>query len=119
MPHRERLAACMATPYFQERFDNLVALKDDDDPFLKRVGEGTSHGAPGSAFAVMAFFARVKHASLRDCLDAELQLSLNMLEHGDFREGVRALLVDKDRNPQWAYKAIREIDLDWISKILP
>ena len=30
----------VATPYFQERFDNLVALKDDEDPFLKRVGEG-------------------------------------------------------------------------------
>lgn len=119
MPHRDRLVACVETPYFQERFDNLVALKDDADPFLKRVGEGTSHGAPGSAFAVMSFFQRVKHAGLRECLDAELQLSLNMLEHGDFREGVRALLVDKDRNPQWVYKAIRDIEIEWIGKILP
>lgn len=119
MPHRARLAACVETPYFQERFDNLVALKDSDDPFLARVGEGTSHGSPGSAFAVMSFFARVKHAGLRECLDAELQLSLNMLEHGDFREGVRALLVDKDRNPQWAFDAIGKIDLDWIGKVLP
>ena len=119
IPHRDRLVACMQTPYFQERFDNLVALKDSDDAFLKRVGEGTSHGAPGSAFAVMSFFQRVRHESLRACLDAEFTLSMNMLEHGDFREGVRALLVDKDRNPQWAAKAIREVDLEWIGKILP
>ena len=118
LPHRERLVQCMETPYFQERFDNLVALKDEDDPFLKRMGEGTSHGSPGCAFAVMSFFKRVKHAGLRECLDAELQLSLNMLEHGDFREGVRALLVDKDRNPKWAFNSISEVDFEWMGKIL-
>ena len=119
MPHRDRLAACMHTPYFQERWDNLVALAQDEDPFLKRVGEGTSHGSPASAFVVQSFFQRTRHAGLRDCLDAELALSMNLLEHGDFREGVRALLVDKDRSPDWAFKAIREVDIDWMGKVLP
>ena len=119
MPHRDRLAACMHTPYFQERWDNLVALAQDEDPFLKRVGEGTSHGSPASAFVVQSFFQRMRHAGLRDCLDAELELSMNLLEHGDFREGVRALLVDKDRSPNWAFKAIREVDIDWMGKVLP
>ena len=119
MPHRDRLAACMHTPYFQERWDNLVALAQDEDPFLKRVGEGTSHGSPASAFVVQSFFQRMRHAGLRDCLDAELELSMKLLEHGDFREGVRALLVDKDRSPNWAFKAIRKVDIDWMGKVLP
>ena len=109
----------MHTPYFQERWDNLVALAQDEDPFLKRVGEGTSHGSPASAFVVQSFFQRMRHAGLRDCLDAELELSMKLLEHGDFREGVRALLVDKDRSPNWAFKAIREVDIDWMVKVLP
>ena len=118
MPHRERLAACMRTPYFQERWDNLVSLAQDEDPFLKRVGEATSHGSPASAFVVQSFFQRLRHAGLRECLDAELVLSMNLLEHGDFREGVRALLVDKDRSPKWAFGTISAVDIAWMSKVL-
>ena len=44
---------------------------------------------------------------------------MKLLEHGDFREGVRALLVDKDRSPNWAFKAIREVDIDWMGKCCP
>ena len=67
---------------------------------------------------MQSFFQRLRHAGLRECLDAELVLSMNLLEHGDFREGVRALLVDKDRSPKWAFGTINAVDIAWMSKVL-
>ena len=39
--------------------------------------------------------------SLRDALIMEYRMVQRCQASGDFYEGVRAMLVDKDRNPQW------------------
>lgn len=41
-------------------------------------------------------------ASLRDSLAREMRFTARTTEMGDFLEGVRAQIIDKDRNPQWA-----------------
>lgn len=43
-------------------------------------------------------------SSLRACLETESTLAIALSrERGEFIEGVRALLVDKDKNPKWKY----------------
>ncbi len=39
--------------------------------------------------------------TLRQCLAAELDLTARVTRHPDFLEGVRAMIVDKDRKPRW------------------
>jgi enoyl-CoA hydratase len=39
--------------------------------------------------------------TLAQCLDAELALTRRVTMHPDFAEGVRAMVVDKDRTPAW------------------
>lgn len=34
------------------------------------------------------------------------------MQHTEFYEGVRALLVDKDKNPQWKHKNVNEVARD-------
>ena len=54
--------------------------------------------------------------SLKACFEKELNLSSRCCQHIEFAEGVRALLVDKDKKPQWKYNHINKVDLqevDW------
>lgn len=39
--------------------------------------------------------------SLNECLKMEYRMAVRHLEDSDFKEGVRALLIDKDNQPKW------------------
>jgi enoyl-CoA hydratase/carnithine racemase len=44
---------------------------------------------------------RGRHLSLDDCFAMELHLDRQWFQHGDIIEGVRALIIDKDKQPRW------------------
>ena len=48
--------------------------------------------------------------TLPQCLAAELALTRHATRHPDFAEGVRAMVVDKDRQPKWSARAIEAVD---------
>ena len=41
------------------------------------------------------------HRTLAQCLAAEFELVQRVTKHPDFAEGVRAMVIDKDRSPKW------------------
>jgi hypothetical protein len=46
----------------------------------------------------------------------EYGLSQAFMAHTEFFEGVRALLVDKDKSPKWKYQSIEEVpkeEVEW------
>lgn len=40
-------------------------------------------------------------------------VALHVAAHGDFAEGIRALLIDKDRQPRWQPGSLEEADAQW------
>lgn len=50
-------------------------------------------------------------SSLAECLDRELGAAGRMTAHPDFAEGVRAVLVDKDRDPSYANRSVDDVDV--------
>jgi enoyl-CoA hydratase/carnithine racemase len=47
--------------------------------------------------------------SLADCFRMELGMAAHTFEQGDFLEGVRAVLIDKDNSPRWRPNRIEEV----------
>jgi enoyl-CoA hydratase/carnithine racemase len=52
---------------------------------------------------------RGRQMTLAECFRMELGIVTRVIEEGDFCEGVRAHLVDKDRKPRWAPVALAEV----------
>ena len=48
--------------------------------------------------------------SLKEALAVEYRLATRMIRRHDFREGVRAVLIDKDQAPQWRPQDLAEAD---------
>ena len=55
--------------------------------------------------------------TLPQCQAAELALTRTAMRHPDFAEGVRAMVVDKDRKPLWRPARVEEVDPDAIAEM--
>ena len=51
----------------------------------------------------------------KDVFTMEYAISQGFMNHTEFFEGVRALLVDKDKNPQWKHKSVKEVSADEVN----
>jgi hypothetical protein len=47
--------------------------------------------------------------TLAETFRMELVIAMQCSRHPDFPEGVRALLVDKDKNPTWAFDKTSDV----------
>jgi len=95
----------------------LPALVEQADPWLAAAGRAFVAGSPTSAALCVEMQRRAKHLSLADAFRLEYQASVGCAMGHDFPEGVRALLVDKDRSPRWSpadLASVRAADVDAI-----
>lgn len=84
-----------------------------DSQWMSHAINNYQAGCPVSAALTFAIFKRAKHLSLPQILFMELNVSLRCADNPDFREGVRALLVDKDKQPKWS-RSLAECDDSYI-----
>jgi enoyl-CoA hydratase len=54
-------------------------------------------------------------SSLEECLVREYRAALQVFASDDFREGVRAAVIDKDRNPKWSPSRIEDVTPEMIA----
>ena len=52
----------------------------------------------------------------KDYINMEFRMCQTMMAKHDFYEGVRANLVDKDRNPKWSPSSIYEVKTNLINE---
>lgn len=94
----------------------LLAIKTDD-PWLKAAQAAMSQGSPISAHICFRQLTQYQALSLADCFRLELSLSVRCGELGEFQEGVRARLIDKDGEPNWLFRRVNEVDMAVIDNL--
>jgi len=65
--------------------------------------------SPTSVKVTLAGLRRAAKLTLDDTLAQEYRAGIRFLQGPDFREGIRAQVVDKDRNPQWKPATLAEV----------
>ena len=51
-------------------------------------------------------------------LEQEYRFTARSLEKGDFIEGVRAAIIDKDRNPRWQHASVEDVTAETVAAML-
>ncbi len=73
-----------------------------------------NHGCPTTAGIVVEQLRRVSNMSLAESYRMELTVATHCAHNPDFREGVRALLIDKDNSPAWHFPDLGSLDWEYV-----
>lgn len=96
--------------------EGIAAIDSDDDKWLARAQKTLAAGSPVTAHLVYQQIQRGAQMNLAECFKMELIMSCRCGEMGEFQEGVRALLIDKDNAPQWKYASVADVPSDVVEK---
>lgn len=96
-----------------ERVVAAIDALSSEDPWLQNARATLAAGSPGSARLAWALQHCDGTRTLADTFRTEYGVALHAAAHGDFAEGIRALLIDKDRQPRWNPARLAQADAAW------
>jgi enoyl-CoA hydratase len=102
------------------RFDTLeeilAVLDREEGSFAGTTRETIARRSPTSLKLTLRLLRLGRDSSsLVECLEREFTAGVEVLRNHDFYEGVRAAIIDKDRDPKWmptTFACVRDADID-------
>lgn len=91
-----------------------IAELESPDEWLARAAATLRAGSPTTAVLSIELQRRLKICSLAEVFRAELVASLACAARPDLAEGIRALIIDKDRKPKWQPATVADVTPAWI-----
>ena len=73
-------------------------------------------GCPTTVGIVIEQLRRARNMTLAEAFRLEMIVATHCANHADFAEGVRALLIDKDNQPNWRYTTLDELPEAYVSE---
>ena len=107
----------------QREWIDACYSSDDAEEIVRRLrtigGEAAAEAAdtitaksPTAVKVALESLRRVRGLSLAQALEQEYRVGLRFLSGPDFREGIRAQVVDKDRTPHWQPATLPDVTQD-------
>ncbi|MFE6485078.1 enoyl-CoA hydratase/isomerase family protein [Streptomyces sp. NPDC057757] len=104
---RPWIDSCYAADTVEEIVDRLLA---DGDRAAKEAAGTLLAKSPTALKVTLAALRRARHlGSLEQTLDQEYRVSCAALTAPDLVEGIRAQVIDKDRDPRWSPATLGEV----------
>ena len=105
MPNWDDIRRLCDTPSLGDAIKNIQTYRENPNisKWMQRCIDTLLAGCPNTAGIWWILAKEGRLMSIEGVLRAEMALSFTMVAKlPDFKEGVRAVLVDKDRNPKWS-----------------
>ena len=97
----------------------VARLQDEGGDWAAKQAKAILRGCPLSVHCTLELLDRARKASkIEDCLVQEFRFAARCIEEGEFLEGIRAQLIDKDRNPQWAAPNLSDVSAEKVEAML-
>ena len=96
--------------------DIIAALRRDGSELAQSTLKTLNEKSPrGMVVALKLLRLARASSSLEECLVREYRAALEVFKSDDFREGVRAAVIDKDRNPKWSPPGIEDVTPEMVA----
>nr|WP_299830471.1 3-hydroxyisobutyrate dehydrogenase [uncultured Roseobacter sp.] len=99
--------------------DILTKLRHAESEFARDTLKKMQRNSPLSMASTVEILHRLRGPSITiaKALEQEYRFTFRAMEHGDFLEGIRAAIIDKDRTPKWQF-ADQKVPAAAVSKML-
>ena len=99
--------------------DIFVALEADGSELALATLKTLKEKSPRGMVVTLKLLRLARKAtSLQECLVSEYRAALEVFRSDDFREGVRAAIIDKDRNPSWSPPNVDQVTPEMLERYL-
>jgi len=89
--------------------DILVSLENDGSEWALTQLQTLGKMSPLSMKVTVKQLEEGAKMDLKEVLEMEYRLSQRFMEGVDFYEGIRAMLIDRDNNPNWQHTSVGEV----------
>jgi len=97
----------------------VAALQADGSEFAQATLKALAEKSPRGLKVTLKLLRLARaSSSLEECLSREYLAALEVFDSHDFVEGVRAAIIDKDRNPAWQPPELSGVTPDMVARYL-
>jgi len=100
--------------FAHDRIDEIMtALQRDGSELAQSTLQTLNEKSPRGMVVTLRLLRLARgSSSLEQCLVREYRAALEVFRSDDFREGVRAAVIDKDRNPHWSPPRVEDVTVE-------
>ena len=86
--------------------------------FAESFAKSTVRASPLAMVCGFKLVRLARGATIEAALSGEYRFTHKVMEHGDFIEGIRSVIIDKDQSPQWLHRSVGEVTGQDIARML-